>query len=123
MRPLDQYPDSFGSHKSGVFPHAGPAAYVQTDASISPLPAVLTGGDVVEGSEFGVKLIEFLTGSLSDDGLYFVRPFPKAQSDFQVGASQPTYGLEWRVSATGAQVAADVDLSASVVRLFALGVK
>ena len=122
MRPLYEYPDSFGAHRAAVFPHAGPASYEQLDAT-SPAALPASGGDTVEGNECGMKQLEFVTGGFSDTGTYFVRAIPRQPSNNPAGASVSTYGLIWYVTATGAQVAAELDLSDEVVRLFALGVK
>lgn len=87
--------------------HAGPASYVQISGS--------TGGDAVQAVEFGMKNMFRLSGGMSSNGLY------------QASALNPTDGpvasirLRWVVVATGAEVAAAVNLSASKVNLEALG--
>lgn len=127
MRPMDGYPTSFGSSRASVFPHQGPASYVQFDPGTAP--ALATAGDVVEaGPEAGMKYFDFLAGGFSDSGTYFVRAVPTAQSGDpaipgKLGQPSTTYRLQWVVTATGAEVAGAVDLSDEVVRLFAIGPK
>lgn len=118
MRPLDGYPQPFGYSKGSVFPHAGPASYTQL-VSASPV----TGADDVEAVEAGLKSIDYLVGGISDDGLYEVVSVPVSASDSQPGAAQSTYKLVWYTINTRTEVAAEVDLSDSIVRLFALGPK
>ena len=123
MRPLDMYPDNFGAHKGSVFPHAGPASYTAV-VEVSPADFPVTGGDIVEAVEAGLKLFDWIaSGSLTDDGAYRVEVIPLTLSDDQVGAPSRTMVLRWVVVATGAEVAGGVDLSDRVVRLFALGPK
>lgn len=122
MRPLDLYPDSFGGHRASVFPHAGPASYTQMAAD-SPVGVPVTGGDDVEAVEAGMKYFDYLVGGISDDGLYEVVAVPKARSDYQSGAAQTEYVLVWYTISTRTQVAAETDLSGSIVRLFAVGPK
>ena len=120
MRALDGYPDSFGAKRASTFPHPGPASYTQ--ATFNPV----AGGDTVEAKEAGMKLLDIvLPAGLSDSGLYFVRAVPKAGNDSDNMQAAPglTWVLVWYVEATGVQVAALTDLSAEVVRLFALGPK
>jgi len=127
MRPMDGSPTSFGSSRASVFPHQGPASYVQLDPGAAPVLAA--GGDVVEaGPEAGMKYFDFLTGGHSDSGTYYVIAAPTTQSGdpaipSKLGQPSTTYRLRWVVTATGAEAAADLDLSAEVVRLFALGPK
>jgi len=127
MRPLDGYPTSFGSSRASVFPHQGPLSYTQVTAGAAP--ALATGGDLVEaGPEAGMKYFDYLSAGLSDSGTYRVEAAPTTQSGdpdtpSKLGQPGTTYRLRWIVVATGAQTAGAVDLSAEVVRLFALGPK
>lgn len=127
MRPMDGYPTSFGSSRASVFPHQGPASYTQLDPGAAPVLAA--GGDVVEaGPEAGMKYFDFLVGGLSDSGTYDVRAAPTTQSGdpavpSKLGQPGTTYRLLWIVVSTGAEAAAELDLSAEVVRLFAIGPK
>lgn len=126
MRPMDGFPDSFGSHRVAVFPHRGPVLYAPVVAGVAP--ALATAGDLVQAVECGLKFFEFVTAGLTDSGVYRVECLPTAVSGI-VGSNSPsqgqpkaTYRLRWVVVATGAQAAA-VDLSAEIVRLFAIGPK
>jgi hypothetical protein len=126
MRPLDGYPTSFGSSRASVFPHQGPVLYAPVAAGAAP--ALATGGDLVEaGPEAGMKYFDWVSAGLSDSGTYRVEAAPVAESGdpdnpTKLGQPSTTYRLRWIVVATGAQAAA-VDLSAEVVRLFAIGPK
>lgn len=127
MRPLDMYPDSFGSHRGCVFPHAGPASYDPVVES-SPGGVPVSGGDIVEAVEAGLKLFEWIGFSMSDDGAYRIEPIPLSVSGDPSnpnvqGIPTRTFALRWVDVATGNEVAAEVDLSTQVVRLFALGPK
>lgn len=122
LRPLDGYPTSHGSTRFAVFPHAGPALYAQVEIP-SPPSVPVSGGDVVEAVECGLKLFDKVVGGLTDSGLYEVKGIPVSRSDFQNGAAQPTYILQWFVVSTGAEVGAETDLSDEIVRLHAYGPK
>lgn len=122
MRPLDMYPDSFGAHRGSVFPHAGPVSYDPV-VEESPANLPLAGGDTVEAVEAGLKLFDWVSSVTADSGLFRVEAIPKSLSQYQIGAATPTYILRWVTVATNAEVAAGFDLSAEVVRLFALGPK
>ena len=108
MQNFPGWPISIGGQFSyGLSPngHAGPSSYVQ----------IAGGGDVLAAQEFGLKFLERVSGGYTSDGLY------------QVVAINPTNGpvatvaLKWIVVATGAEVAAAFNLSASVVNLEAVG--
>lgn len=125
MRPLDGYPTSFGSSRASVFPHQGPVLYDPVVEGVAP--ALATGGDLVEAVTAGMKYFDFVVGGLSDSGAYRVETAPVAESGdpanpSKLGQPSTTYRLRWVVVATGAEAAA-IDLSAEVVRLFALGPK
>jgi len=125
MRPMDGFPDSFGSHRVSVFPHRGPVLYAPVVAGTPPANA--TAGDLVNAVEAGLKYFEYVVGGLSDSGLYFVECSPTSVSGVvatptRLAQPKATYRLLWIVLATGAQAAA-VDLSAEIVRLFAIGPK
>lgn len=129
-RPLDGYPDSFGSHRASVFPHAGPASYTQITATAGTVPA--TGGDTVQSIEAGLKYFDYLAAGITDDGAFLVVALPVTITNI-VGGPSTTYKLWWisRVSAlvggqmqtAGAEAVAATNLSAEIVRLFALGPK
>jgi len=83
----------------------------------------VTGGDLVEAVEAGMKYFDFIVGGITDSGLYRVESIPKARSDLKSGAPTKTYVLMWSVVATGAEVADNFDLDAEIVRLLAVGPK
>ena len=121
-RPLDGYPQPFGYSKGSVFPHAGSADYDPV-VETSPPGVPVAGGDIVEAVEAGLKLFDYVGWAMSDSGSYYVQPIPLADSSDQVGAPTATWTLRWVVVATGAEAAARDNLSAEIVRLFALGPK
>lgn len=122
IRPLDGYPDSFGSHRASVFPHKGPTSYHQMQPG-SPAAIPVDDGDYVEAVSAGMKYFDFVVGGITDDGLYEVVAVPFSNSLYQAGAPNPYYGLVWYTINTRTQVTDGVDLSGSTVRLFALGPK
>jgi len=123
---MDGFPDSFGSHRAAVFPHPGPASYTQIVEGVAP--ALATAGDTVSAIEAGMKYFEWVGAGLTDSGKFRVETIPTTPSGIvaaPTSISQPglTYRLRWVVVATGAEVAALVNLSAEIVRLFAVGPK
>lgn len=126
MRPLDGYPDAFGSKRAAVIPHRGPSSYTQITPGAAP--ALATGGDTVSASEAGMKFIDFVAGGLTDSGTYRVEAIPTTVSGVvaepgRIMGVKATYRLRWVVVATGAEVAGAVDLDAEIVRLFVIGPK
>lgn len=116
---LADYPDSFGAHRASVFAVAGPDSYVQMTA------APVAGGQEIEAVQAGLKWFDAVIPlGLSDSGTYRVEGVVSAghpSATNKQGAPSQTWTLRWIVVATGAQVAAEEDLSAEVIRLFALG--
>lgn len=125
MRPLDGYPQPAGYSKVSVFPHAGPASYAQMQPG-SPAAVPVDDGDRVEAVEAGLKLFDYVGGGITDDGLYEVVAVPlsvSGSSSNVPAVPTTTYGLVWYTISTRTQVTDGVDLSGSVVRLFAYGPK
>ena len=126
MRPMSGYPTSFGSSRASVFPHRGPADY--TPVVPGKAPALATGGDVVEAAgEAGMKYFDFLTGGYTDSGTYFILAIPTTVSGDPALPSQLaqpglTYRLMW-LNTIGGEPRQGEDLSAEIVRLFAIGPK
>lgn len=112
------YPTIIGDHKLSVFAHQGPASYVQMTTG------PLAGGDTVTVAEAGLHSFDAVIPiDLSDSGLYRVEgvaPVGNPSTNPQ-GAMATAWKLRWVVVATGAEVAAEVDLSAQTVRLQAVG--
>ena len=93
---------TFGGMYFNVLDVSGSASYVQ-------------GGDVIGATSFGFNnTIWTLIGGVSHSGTYFA--IARALNN---GLTQ--WQLVWYVSATGAEVAAAVNLSTETVRLSALG--
>ncbi len=114
MRQLNGYPTSIGSRLLSIFGHAGPTSY--TPVTTGPV----AGGDLVYATEGGLKFIDSLESAITDDGLYRVEVIPAGTSDaMPQGAT--SVRTRWTVVATGVEVAGAVNLSASVVRLTAIG--
>lgn len=118
MPPLADFPDSFGAHRAAAFYHTGPASYTQMTTG------PLAGGDVVEAVEAGITFFDVcIPVGLSDSGVYRVEgvaPVGNPSTNKQAAHAR-TWLLRWVVVATGAQAAAELDLSAQTVRLFAVG--
>jgi hypothetical protein len=106
------FPQSNGARVESVMTKTGPASYTQVSVATPP-----TGGQTVEAKEFGLKYIEFLESSLSDDGQYQVFATPKVADAKGVSS----WTLMWVTASGGAEVAAETDLSGRTVRLRAIG--
>lgn len=110
-------PDSWGAKRAGVARISGPAVY-------APYTAPSTGGqDVDVQPAFGIKTADFAVGGVSEDGLYEAKV---VQIEAGPVLGQTVAGarlvLKWYVLATGVEAGA-IDLSASVVRIWAFGDK
>ena len=119
------YPTIFGDRKVGMWNHTGPASYV---AVINGTPA--SGGDSVPAAELisqtGMRFADVISGLLgSDNGQYEVTAIPIDGNAQRTDGFVPSKNwiLRWLVSATGAEVAPGVNLSARTVKLLALGPK
>ena len=118
MPPLADFPDSFGAHKGSVFSHTGPASYTQMTTG------PLAGGDTVQAVEAGMKFFDaVIPVGLSDSGVYRVEGVAPVgnPSTNKSAAHAQTWLLRWVVVSTGSEAAAELDLSAQTVRLFAVG--
>lgn len=80
-------------------------------------PAIYaTGGVTIAANYFALLTLRgFLGENLTQDGLYFVRFI------LPEGGGFPTAQAVWFVAATGLQVANGTNLSASSVKVFAIG--
>lgn len=116
LRPLDNYPSAHGPQMASVFPHKGPASYVQ-------IVVATDTGDRANGSEAGMKYFDYMIGGLTDSGTFRVECIPPNPSTPNTGAPNKFYLLRWVVVATNAEVAGAFNLGAEFVRLFALGPK
>lgn len=102
MPTLNGYVDVWGKHAAGAIDHTGSSSYV-------------TGGDTLTGARYGLRSIDYVGGGLSNSGTYEVRGKSTGKG------IHTTYKLVWFVVATGAEVAAGVNLSGETVRIFAFG--
>lgn len=95
--------DTFGGKLFGVADYSGPKAYVQ-------------GGDLMDSRGFGFpNNILSVIGSLDTTKTYRLEPRP-----LQKGLTP--WQMVWTVYATGAEVAAGVDLSGFTAKLTAFGI-
>ncbi len=112
LTPLPGYENIFGTKKAFVGELNGPVSYA-------------TGGQTVNASQLGWGGIDYASVSaLSLSGTFFGRiqllPIDAAPS-VPLG-STASFKVIWVVLATGVEVAAAVDLSTEILRLFILGV-
>jgi hypothetical protein len=134
MRPFDGYPDSWGSKRASVFPHAGPANY--TPLTFNAAGAVVTPGDTIYATEAGLKYFDLVHGGITDDGRFQIQIYRSAllsTSNSSLGPPMATVYARWIALVTGAaggqaQVAgneavAGTNLSGFTVALEALGPK
>jgi len=112
--PLSGYPTVVGSQRLAVVQHAGPASYVQIDLTTG-------AGDALAAQSCGMRRIDSLDRVRTQDGTYDVIPVFTNTAGTPANGGQATVLLMWIVVATGDEVAADVDLSASIARLTAIG--
>ncbi len=120
---------NIGARLSALFSHAGPASYTVVTATAGTVP--VTGGDVVQAVDAGLKYFDFIaSGAVTDDGAFYVLPIPVSVST-QNGQPATTYRLKWFSLVTaavggqnqtaGLEAVATTNLSAEIVRLFATG--
>lgn len=113
------FPTSWGNIRASIQPINGPASY-------ATFTAPTTGGQVVELASTGLRNILWAEGSINwngtTPGLYRaevvgIEPGPVGGIDLPGMQVR----LKWYVVATGAAVAAEVDLSEITVDLLLLG--
>lgn len=107
------YPKVPGDSLWSITDITGPASYTQVTTGTPP-----TGGQLVTAADFGLQSIDWVGVMASDNGQYSVAAIP---APFNLGNPLASVALQWSVAATGAQVAAAVNLSARTVRLLAIG--
>lgn len=109
-----EYPAVPGNKPISMADLDGPAIYAVIVQASPP-----TGGQLIQASAFGLSRIECVLGTVgSTDGKYSVVAFLNPLSDGQPATS---LRLMWIVTATGAEVAAAVDLSGVSVRVAVIG--
>ncbi len=94
--------NTHGANKESTIDHDGPVLYA-------------TGGETLNASIFGLKLIDQVIVTGSNNGTYFC-----AVRFTKKGGGNGSFNLLWYVSADGAEAGA-IDLSASYVRITAIG--
>lgn len=109
---IDGYPQPSGARMESVIYKTGPSSYTVVTTGSPP-----TGGQALSATEFGLKYLDHVEATLSDNGQYFVYWTPKVTGKVPVSAGI----LMWVTAATGAEVVGTTDLSARQVRLRAVG--
>lgn len=109
---IDGYPQPSGARMESVIYKAGPSSYTVVTTGSPP-----TGGQTVEASEFGLKYLDHVEATLSDNGQYIVYWTPKVTGKASVSSGV----LMWVTAAGGAEVVGTTDLSSRQVRLRAIG--
>ncbi len=105
------YPDPVGGRSVlCVDDHQGPASYT-TGGETFPQQSPYGGPN-----SLGLRSIVWCSGGTTEDGLYRVIPIFGGG-----GGVHATIKLQWWSIASGDQVAADFDLSGSVIRLLTIG--
>ena len=120
-RTFDGYPTPVGSSVMSIKGIQGPGSYTQITPGTAP--AVATGGQTIQASDFGLKYFDFVSAGLTDTGINRVECIPGGRSNGAPKGACTSYTLRWVVVATGAEVAALVDLSSEWVRVKAVGPK
>jgi hypothetical protein len=118
------YPKQPGDTPWSIVDVEGPTSYVQVTAGSAGPPLVRpTGGQPIFPKDFGLQSFHIILQQASQDALYRVDviPFLIVDQSNPGGDAFIQSVLRWTVIATGAQVAAGVDLSAHSVRLLAIG--
>jgi hypothetical protein len=131
MRPLNDYPTSWGNVRASIFPHNGPANYTQMGAIAGTIP--VTNGDLLQDVEGGLKYFHMVLPGVTDDGCFLVVPVQVVGSFPQPLGPSRTYRLRWMAMVTaviggqaqvaGTEATAGTNLSAERVRLLAIGAK
>ena len=96
------YVDIWGKHGALPVDHTGPASYV-------------TGGETIKAAQLGLRSIDFLTHmSWDTTGLYSVK------AHFTGTGLRTSVLLQW-YNSSGTEISAGTNLSAIIIRLFAIG--
>lgn len=112
-----------GDKKIVLTQHTGPASYTQITPGTTP--AQPTGGDSISAASCGLKFIEAVfvgaDSSCRYTGVVSQPAVNKTGNPAGQGAAATKVPLQWIVSATGAEVAGAVDLSAVQLQLMVIG--
>lgn len=106
------FPVTIGGKQYSVIDHTGPTSYTQVTPGNPP-----TGGDIVTAAAFGLKAIEMMEVTMDNTATYDPDPC-LAQTDI-LPRTQIT--LRWFAASGRAEVAGATNLSASHVRIDAIG--
>jgi hypothetical protein len=109
------YPAPPGNKPVSIVDVAGPSSYTQITLSTGAAPS---GGQAVSARHFGLTALERIEAGRSDDGTYQIVAY---LTPFNKNGTSPGAVLQWIVASTGAQAAANANLSARTVRLYAQG--
>lgn len=124
-RPMFGYPTSFGNVRASLFPHKGPTAY-----AVLVYGPPVTGGDQVQATEGGLKILDMVHPALTDSGNFEVQPIP-SQPSTNPGSSSVSWTLKWEAQRTatiggqaqtaGTEAVVGTNLTGEVVRFSVLG--
>jgi len=136
-RALGGYPQPAGAKVESIFPHLGPASYVQITVTAGTIP--VTNGDTVYATEAGMKFFDRLEAGQTDDGAFTVQAIPVTitnpsnpnSTSALSGIPSTSYKLKWisnvtatiggQVQTAGTEAVAGTNLSAECVRCYAKG--
>jgi hypothetical protein len=111
------YPCAPGNKNWSSYDLTGPSSYT-TVSTGSPLGST-SGGQQISASVFGLTTVEGVWCESGDNtGTYGARCY---LAPFQKAGGSPTVIVQWVVAATGAEVTGTTNLSASTLRLRAIG--
>jgi len=108
---LPDYPISIGNRRLAVGALTGPTSYTTITTGSPP-----TGGQTILASQFGMKYIESVSCSVSDDGQYTAFWTPASASHNGV-----TSGILGWTSFGGSELGGATNLSARTVRVTVIG--
>lgn len=111
------FPQAPGARLEVLCNVAGPASYTAVTPGTPP-----TGGQLVSAKDMGLTEISDGFAAASDDGTYTATIIVNSQLvPLSAPRGSTSFILQWRVSATGAEVAGATNLSARSMRLFIRG--
>ncbi|SRR6266700_1224711 len=109
---MPDFPISTGNRRLSVITLTGPSSYTSVVVGSPP-----TGGQALAASQFGLKYIENVYCSLSDDGQYSGYWTPASATKNAVVSGI----FQWIVTDGGSEVRPTVDLSGRTIRVTAIG--
>jgi hypothetical protein len=121
------YPKVPGDQPWSIIDVTGPASYTEvTPGSPGPPVVAPTGGQEIWAQDFGLQAFDFVVAMGSNDGQYAGVIVPvggtvTAPGEFTPGGDFESLLLMWMDLSTGLEATAATDLSASFLRLLAIG--